>query len=92
MVDTGHDTQCFRSSPMNVQQVKRSQRTIRNLGAALRQDIDGEKWEHMLYTTTIPLELPETGVKNAVKVIDHTGTEHMTVIDGPSKVVQPTHV
>ena len=53
-------------------------------------EIDGEKWEQILYTTTIPLELPETGVEIAVKVIDQTGTELMTVIDEPSKVVQPT--
>ena len=37
----------------------------------------------MLTTTTIPFELPEPGVKIAVKVIDQTGMEHMTVIDNP---------
>ena len=30
---------------MNVKQVKRNQRTIRNLRAALRQATDDEKWE-----------------------------------------------
>ena len=34
----------------------------------------------MLTTKTIPFELPEPGVKIAVKVIDQTGMEHMTVI------------
>ena len=81
MVDTEYDTQSFRARLMNVQQVKRNQRSIRNLRAALRREIDDEKWEQMLSTTTIPFELPEPGVKIAVKVIDQTGMEHMTVID-----------
>ena len=42
----------------------------------------------MLSTTTIPFELPEPGVKIAVKVIDQTGMEHMTVIDDPKIVLQ----
>ena len=33
----------------------------------------------MLSTTTIPFELPAPGVKIAIKVIDQTGMEHMTV-------------
>ncbi len=44
-----------------------------------------EKWEQMLSTKTIPFELPVSGVKIAVKVIDQTGMEHMTVIDDPRK-------
>ena len=35
----------------------------------------------MLTTKTISFELPDPGVKIAVKVIDQTGMEHMTVID-----------
>ena len=42
----------------------------------------------MLSTTTIPFELPEPGVKIAVKVIDQTGMEHMTVIDDPRAFIQ----
>ena len=87
MVDTEYDTQSFRARLMNVQQVKRNQRTIRNLRAALRREIDDEKWEQMQSTTTIPFELPEPGVKIAVKVIDQTGMEHMTVIDDPRQVL-----
>ena len=34
-------------------------------------------------TKTVPFELPVRGVKTAVKVIDQTGIEHMTVIDDP---------
>ena len=93
MVDTEYDTQSFRARLMNVKQVKRNQRTIRNLRAALRQEIDNEKWEQMLSTTTVPFELPPPGVKIAVKVIDQTGMEHMTVIDDPRQVLseQPSN-
>ena len=88
MVDTEYDTQSFRARLMNVRQVKRNQRTIRNLRAALRREIDDGKWEQMLSTMTIPFELPEPGVKIAVKVIDQTGMEHMTVIDDPKRILQ----
>ena len=87
MVDTEYDTQSFRARLMNVQRVKRNQRTIRNLRAALRREIDDEKWEQMLSSTTVPFDLPEPGVKIAVKVIDQTGMEHMTVIDDPRQVL-----
>ena len=33
-----------------------------------------------MVSKTIPFELPEPGEKIAVKVIDQTGMEHMTVI------------
>ena len=88
MVDTEYDTQSFRARLMNVKQVKRNQRTIRNLRSALRRDIDTGKWEQMLTTTTIPFELPSQGVKIAIKVIDQTGMEHMTVIDDPREAIQ----
>ena len=42
----------------------------------------------MLTTKTIPFELPEPGVKIAVKVIDQTGMEHMTVIDDPKNLLK----
>ena len=51
--------------------------------AAFNREIDPGKWEQMLTATTIPFELSEPGVKIAVKVIDQTGMEHMTVIDNP---------
>ena len=50
---------------------------------AVNREIDPEKWEQMLTTKTIQFELPEPGVKIAVKVVDQTGIEHMTVIDKP---------
>ena len=83
MVDTEYDTESFRARLINVRQVGRNQRTLKNLRAAFNREIDPEKWEQMLTTKTIPFELPEPGVKIAVKVIDQTGMEHMTVIDDP---------
>ena len=83
MVDTEYDTESFRARLINVRQVGRNQRTLRNLRAAFHREVDQEKWEQMLTTKTIPFELPERGVKIAVKVIDQTGMEHMTVIDDP---------
>ena len=88
MVDTEYDTASFRARLMNVKQVKRNQRTLKNLSAILNTDIDPEKWDQMLTTTTIPFDLPEKGVKIAVKVIDQTGMEHMTVIDDPRALIQ----
>ena len=58
--------------------------------ARFRREIDPAIWEQMLTTTTIPFELPEPGVKIAVKVIDQTGMEHMTVIDDPRNIAEDT--
>ena len=44
--------------------------------------------EQMVSTTTIPFDLPAPGVKIAVKVIDQTGMEHMTVVDDPRATLQ----
>ena len=88
MVDTWYDTESFRARLINVKEVNRNQRTLRNLLAAFSRDIDREKWDQMLTNTTIPFDLPEEGVKIAVKVIDQTGMEHMTVIDEPRRIVE----
>ena len=83
MVDNQYDTESFRARLINVKEVNRNQRTLKNLLAAFSRDIDREKWNQMLTNTTVPFDLPEAGVKIAVKVIDHHGMEHMTVIDDP---------
>ena len=88
MVDTEYDTESFRARLINVKQVKRNQRTLNNLRAAFNREIDQEKWQQMLTTTTIPFDLPGPGVKIAVKVIDQTGMEHMTVIDDPAALMR----
>ena len=85
MVDTEYDTESFRARLINVRQVNRNQRTLRNLRAAFNREIDPDRWNQMLTTTTVPFVLPDPGVKIAVKVIDQTGMEHMTVIDDPRK-------
>ena len=63
--------------------VKRNQRTLRNLQSAFRGRIDAQRWAQMQSATTVPFDLPEPGIKIAVKVIDQTGTEHMAVLDDP---------
>ena len=88
MVDTEYDTESFRARLINVKQVKRNQRTMKRLREAFDQEVDADKWEQMLSTATIPFDLPEEGVKIAVKVIDQTGMEHMTVIDDPRALLQ----
>ena len=88
MVDTLYDTESFRARLINVKEVNRNQRTLRNLLAAFNRDIDREKWNQMLTNMTIPFDLPEEGVKIAVKVIDQTGMEHMTVIDDPRNMLE----
>ena len=87
MVDNQYDTESFRARLINVKQVNRNQRTLKNLLAAFKRSIDSAKWTQMLTNTTIPFDLPEEGVKIAVKVIDQFGMEHMTVIDEPRELV-----
>ena len=87
MVDNQYDTESFRARLINVKQVNRNQRTLKNLLAAFKRSIDSAKWTQMLTNTTIPFDLPDEGVKIAVKVIDQYGMEHMTVIDEPRELV-----
>ena len=54
MVDTEYDTESFRARLINIRQVGRNQRTLRNLRAAFNREIDPEKWEQMLTAKTIP--------------------------------------
>ena len=61
----------------------RNQRTLRSLQSAFQGWIDAESWTQTLSAITVPFELPEPGVKIAVKVIDQTGTGHMAVLDDP---------
>ena len=72
---------------INVKEVNRNQRTLKNLLAAFNRDMDREKWDQMLTNRTVPFDLPEEGVKIAVKVIDQYGMEHMTIIDEPRELL-----
>ena len=87
MVDTQYDTVSFRARLINVKQVNRNQRTLKNLLAAFKSGVDNTNWEQMLTNSTIPFDLPDEGIKIAVKVIDQYGMEHMTVIDDPKELV-----
>ena len=87
MVDNQYDTESFRARLINVKQVNRNQRTLKNLLAAFKRSIDSAKWAQMLTNTTIPFDLPDEGVKIAVKVIDQYGMEHMTVVDEPRELL-----
>ena len=83
MTDTAYDGESFRARLINVRPVKRNQRTLRNLQSAFQGRIDAQRWAQMQSAITVPFELPEPGIKIAVKVIDQTGTEHMAVLDDP---------
>ena len=87
MVDNQYDTESFRARLINVKQVNRNQRTLKNLLAAFKRSIDSAKWAQMLTNTTISFDLPDEGVKIAVKVIDQYGMEHMAIIDEPKELV-----
>ena len=87
MVDNQYDTESFRARLINVKQVNRNQRTLKNLLAAFKRSIDSAKWAQMLTNTTISFDLPDEGVKIAVKVIDQYGMEHMTVVDEPRELL-----
>ena len=73
MVDTEYDTQSFRARLMNIKQVKRNQRTIRNLRAAIRRDIDAGKWEQMLSTTTSHSTYPHRGSRSPSRLSTRPG-------------------
>ena len=70
MVDHQYDTESFQAKLINVKQVNRNQRTLKNLMATFKRNIDSAKWNQLLTNTTIPFDLLDEGVKIAVKVID----------------------
>ena len=82
MTDTAYDGESFRARLINVRQVTQSSHAAQP-AIGIPGRIDAESWTQMLSATTAPFELPEPGVKIAVKVIDQTGTEHMAVLDDP---------
>ena len=80
MVDTAYDGQSFRARLINVKENSRNQRTLRLLKAAFQQNLDQEKWQRMTSHRTLPFT-PSAEFSIAVKVIDRTGMEHMTVLE-----------
>ena len=78
MIDPDYDGDRFRAGLMNVQPSKRKNRILRQLKSAFGNEIDDAKFKQM----QMPESLPFTpGERVAVKVIDQTGMEHMTVFD-----------
>ena len=83
IVDSAYDGQRFIASHYNILKTDKNSRAYRNLQAAFKGAIAAETWQRMQTTETAPFLLPEQDAKIAVKVIDQTGTEHMTIIHDP---------
>ena len=81
-MDTNYDGESFRAQLMNVVSSNRNLKTLRDLRKAFR-NIDEERFATMQSNKTLAFDLPQQGVKVAVKVIDVTGMEHIIAIDNP---------
>ena len=80
MTDTDYDTASFRCRLWNLpQQGSTSERRLRQIRDAFRSDLDEAKWQRMRSHRTLPFA-PPAGRTVAVKVVDHTGMEHMKVL------------
>ena len=80
MTDTDYDTESFCARLWNLPQPgSTSERRLRQIRAAFRSDIDEAKWQRMRSSRTLPFPVPAARTV-AVKVIDHTGMEHMKVL------------
>ena len=83
LTDTNYDQESFMVSLFNLPTGAISERRLRQIRDSFRREIDESKWQRMRSTRTLPFVPPPTGGKVAVKVIDHTGMEHMRVLDWP---------
>lgn len=80
MTDTLYDTEPFPVHLWNLpQRGATSERRLRQIRNAFKADIDESKWERMRSNCTLPFPVP-AGRTIAVKVVDHTGMEHMKVL------------
>ena len=80
MTDTDYDTESFCARLWNLpQKGTTSERRLRQIREAFRSDIDEAKWQRMRSSRTLPFPVPAARTV-AVKVIDHTGMEHMKVL------------
>ena len=80
MTDTDYDTESFRVRLWNLpQQGITSERRLKQIRNAFKADIDDSKWARMRSNRTLPFPVP-AGRTIAVKVVDHTGMEHMKVL------------
>ena len=84
LTDTNYDQESFRVCLMNLPQTGQvAERRLKQIRDAFRREIDDAKWKRMRSTRTLPFSSQGPGGKIAVKVIDHTGVEHMKVLDAP---------
>ena len=80
LTDTDYDTESFRVRLWNLpRQGTTSERRLRQIRDAFKAELDEDKWERMRSSRTLPFPTP-AGCTIAVKVIDHTGMEHMKVL------------
>ena len=81
MVDTDFDDESFFARRVNFPNTTKTYNAIvERLRSAFSNRIDDGKWQAMKSATTIPFDWPEGGLV-AVKIVDHTGTEHEKIID-----------
>lgn len=79
MTDTDYDTESFRCRLWNLPSGGTSERRLRQIRDAFKSEIDPAKWQRMRSNQTLPFPVPDARTV-AVKVIDHTGMEHMKVL------------
>ena len=81
MVDTDFSDKSFFARRVNFpNRTKAYNSIIERLRSPFSRRSDHEKWEMMKSDMTVPFDRPESGLV-AVKVVDHTGTEHEKIID-----------
>ena len=81
LTDTNYDQESFRVCLINLPQSGRtSERRLRQIRDSFRVELDEAKWQRMRSNRTLPFKSPGPGGRVAVKVIDHTGMEHMLVL------------
>ncbi len=89
MVDTDFNDESFFARRVNFPNRTRAYESIiERMRTAFNSQIDNDKWEMMKSATTVPFDRPESGLL-AVKVIDHTGTEHEKIIDLNNVLFEP---
>ncbi len=82
MTDTSYDQESFKVCLLNLTlQGQKSERRLKQIRDTFRREIDDAKWKRMRSKRTLAFDPPSAGGKIAVKVIDHTGVEHMKVLD-----------
>ena len=82
LTDTNYDLQSFKAALFNLPNAK--DQNLKQLQDAFRRDISPDKWYRMRSARTLPFSWPRGG-KVALKVVDHTGVEHLTVLDRPEQ-------